>query len=471
MKKNNLFSISSSFLCLFLFFGTVLSCSSDPASVKKPRPEKGRAKVYSKDGILEEILQALRAGNYYEALAHFEAFNAEDRHSIDILIVEASVLVSAERLEEARSVAEQILEQEEENIDALQILAMLSLARGDTTAYQKSLEQIVAKHPKHSDSLTELGNIAWSKKIIKLADEYWTKSLNVDPNNLGALMGKAQLRMRADEPEKAEKYLDTAIAQWPNSPEPLALRARLYKKYDLYRDALADQIKAVLLEPDNYWYVLDKARILIDLGRKAEALEDLKKASQLDPENFLTYVYSAGIQDELGNIKEAENDNLKLISLRPDYYFSYEALGIFALLEKKPEKAATYFIQAFARAPQNGNYALLAGLSLRMAKKDSQAKDFLTNAIKKVGKDKLEWQLLRLFLDMSGDTDIAIRIDKEKSNETKARMLYYLAQYYALKGNVSLAQKYHLMCKDLAVQYIIEWRLNEWALSGYEAEN
>jgi hypothetical protein len=43
-------------------------------------------------------------------------------------------------------------------------------------------------------------------------------------------------------------------------------------------------------------------------------------------------------------------------------------------------------------------------------------------------------------------------------------MLYYLANYYDIRGNKNLADKYFLQVRDLNQKAVVEWRLNEWTL-------
>jgi len=64
-----------------------------------------------------------------------------------------------------------------------------------------------------------------------------------------------------------------------------------------------------------------------------------------------------------------------------------------------------------------------------------------------------------------------IRIGKENKLDVKARMLYYLAQYYDLKGNTSLANKYFLLVRDMNRKNIIEWRLNQWEIETRGLQN
>ena len=81
-----------------------------------------------------------------------------------------------------------------------------------------------------------------------------------------------------------------------------------------------------------------------------------------------------------------------------------------------------------------------------------------------IERDSPEWLILRLYHDQSGDADVAARLDKESTLDKKAAMLYYLAEFYAVRGVQTLADTYHLTVLGLNRQGLIEWRLNEWAL-------
>ena len=70
--------------------------------------------------------------------------------------------------------------------------------------------------------------------------------------------------------------------------------------------------------------------------------------------------------------------------------------------------------------------------------------------------------MLRLYHDLAGDSDAAARIDREPNLDAKARMLFYLANYYDIRGNKILADKYFLQVKELNRTATFEWRINEW---------
>jgi hypothetical protein len=86
--------------------------------------------------------------------------------------------------------------------------------------------------------------------------------------------------------------------------------------------------------------------------------------------------------------------------------------------------------------------------------------------MKKIDRNKLDYYVLRLFFDLSGDADVVRRISQEKDERIKAQMLFYLANYYDIKGNSLLADKFYIEFRDMKRMDLVEWRLNEWILKN-----
>jgi tetratricopeptide (TPR) repeat protein len=201
------------------------------------------------------------------------------------------------------------------------------------------------------------------------------------------------------------------------------------------------------------------------MNRKAEALEELTLAVKLDPKNFLAYVYTGGIKDELGDYDGAEADYAVVTKLNPGYYFAWEGLGIIKMRKGKWAEARDAFLEAYKYAPKENGYALLAAANWMRAGRLQDPKQFLATALRPVSRDSLEWYVMRLYHDLTGDTDVAGRIDREKNLITKARMAYYMALYYEIRGSAILADRYYSLVKTLDQKGIPEWRLNEWAFT------
>jgi tetratricopeptide (TPR) repeat protein len=328
------------------------------------------------------------------------------------------------------------------------------------------LEKVLKIDPENVTALISMGNVAVRGNSFRNAAGYYDKALASEPNNGQALLGRAWVYRNLRDPKAAEALLNKAEEQYPSWAAPLHERGRLYKGVGFPREALADLDKAKALEPNNYWISCDRGEALADLNRKSEALAEFQRALKINPNYFLAYVYSAGIKDELGDYEGAEKDFETLARLNPDYYFGFEGLGMHMMRRGDWIAAKDAFMEAYKRAQQDeGTYGLLAAMNWMRGGRIQDPKVFLEELLRKVQLDSLEYWMVRLYHDLAGDNDIAMKIDKERNPELKARMLYYLANYYDIRGNKNLADKYFLMVRELNVKTIPEWRLNEWALA------
>ncbi len=86
----------------------------------------------------------------------------------------------------------------------------------------------------------------------------------------------AQLR----EPKRALELCEGLIERMPSSPAPYLARARVHRLAGEMDAALADVRKAVSLQPDNYRYQLNLARVLEHLGKRREALAALEAMAE-----------------------------------------------------------------------------------------------------------------------------------------------------------------------------------------------
>ena len=318
--------------------------------------------------------------------------------------------------------------------------------------------------PKNLKALSDLGYIALRAQSLRTAAGHFDKALALDGNYREALVGRAIVYRYASEPKKSELLLNRAIQLNPQWAEPLNERARLYKGAGFLQEALKDLDAAKKLDPNNYWVSVDRASTLLELNRKPEALTELDNAVALSPNSFLAYIYRAGIKDESGDYKGAEQDYLTLTKLKPDYYFAAEGLGIIKMRNRQYTEARDAFLAAYRQAPKEYRYALLAAINWMKAGRPSDPKQFLAQVIRTVPRDSADWYIFRLYHDLSGDSDAVEKANQEQNLDAKSKMLFYIAHYYDIRGNKTLANNYFLLVKDMDRKGIIEWKINEWIL-------
>jgi predicted Zn-dependent protease len=385
-----------------------------------------------------------------------------------MMLLRASVLNSAGRTAEARAVVSRVTSREPNNVDALLVLAGSAAIEGKDREQRTLLERVVQLDNRNLKALSDLGYIALRSQSLRVAAGHFDRALAVNESYREALVGRAIVYRYARDPANSERLLNRAIRQNPDWASPLNERARLYKGAGFLEDALRDLDAAKRLEPGNYWVSVDRASTLLDMNRRREALEELNVSVTLDPGNFLAYVYRAGLRDQFGDYAGAEQDYATLMRIKPDYYFAAEGLGVIKMRNKQYTEARDAFLAAYRQAPKEYRYALLAAVNWMKAGRPADPKQFLAQVLRTAPRNSADWHLLRLFHDFSGDVDMAARAEQEQNLDTKTRMLFYLANFYDIRGNQNTAIAYLLQVREMNRRGIIEWNINEMLLAERE---
>ena len=413
------------------------------------------------EAILNEVANHLARRDFTAALELFNTLPPEEAEKTQIRIIRASILNSAGRTAEAMRIANAIIASDSNDTEAMMVLADAAAIDNRERDRRAVLDRIIRIDPAHVRALNDLGNISIRNKNLRSAAGYFDRALVAEPNNGEALVGRAAVHRYNGEMRNAERLLNRAVNLYPDWARPLHERARLYMGSVYYGDALDDLNAAVALEPDNYWMLVDRGVVLMEVNRKEEALASFNRAISIAPNIFMAYVYSAGIKDEFGDYEGAERDYTILARLNPEYYFAFEAIGVIKMRNKQWAQARDAFLEAYKQAPREYSYAILAAINWMRAGRQTDPKQFLSQVLRTAPRDSLEFAMLRLFHDLSGDTDIIRRVETEVNNYTKSRMLFYLASFYDIRGNKTLADRYYLMIRALDAPASIEWRLNE----------
>ena len=419
------------------------------------------------ESILSKISGLISDSKFNEAIALFDTISQSDRDSSQIKLIKATVLSSAGKHADARAIAESITKAEPKNTEAFFVLAAIEGASGRRRQQQAALEQILKLEPGSTEALIGLGNLSLSTRNIKPAASYFQRALAIDSENAEALLGMARAFRMNTEWDNAEMLLNRTVELYPRLAEARSERARFYMGRGALKDALSDLDEAKKFAPDNYWIAVDRGNLLLEMNRKPEALEEFNRAIVINPGEYTAYAYSSGIKDDLGDHDGAEKDYAVLAKLNPKYFYGLEGLGFHKMRKEKWAEAREAFSEAFIQAPQESLYALLAAINWMKSGDIAGPRQYLAQAQAKVKRDTLEWYMLRLYYDLTvrnyvGENDMILRLDQEKDQVLKARMLFYMAFYFDIRNNTSLANKYFIMVKELDMRAIPEWRLNEW---------
>jgi len=451
-------------LPLFIVLAVVLAPAFVSAQIG---PDTGDRDGNLVEAIITRAIEYLAVSKYDEAIAIFDTL--PDRDSSALRLIRASILTSAGKYAEARAGVELVIAAEPRNLEALFLLASIEGVSGRRQQQQRALEQIIAIDPDNAEALVSLGNISLETRSMRQAASYFHKVLTNDSRNAGALLGLARAFRMNSEWDDAEMLLDRVVRFYPDMVVARSDRARFYWGRGRYYEAIEEIDAAIKLSPNDYWLAIDKASILLEMDRKPESLAEFNRAKAINPNDYVTYAYTAGLKDDLGDHDGAERDYAILARLKPDYYFAFEGLGLHKMRKGQWAEARDAFMEAYRYAPNEHYFALLAAISWMRMGDITAPRTFLNQAQGKVTRNTLEWYMFRLYYDMTsrnyqGEYDMIARLDKEPDETLKARMLFYMAWYYEVRGNSTSANRYFRMVNELNKKAIPEWRLNDWIL-------
>jgi tetratricopeptide (TPR) repeat protein len=437
---------------LFLPLGCSTSNGSDsPSPVEKPAdatPEKPVEKPSGNQSVEKPVetpvetpvektvAQSLEGLSSFadgaEALAVLEE---ADELSFEERILKAALLMSEGRYDDAREDLDVLNAEKPGHGDVQYNYALLEDAVGDTTARDKAVAAALKSDPRHEGALLLRGTVALKAKRYRDADKSFRKILESDPENFMALSGSATAQMNLEELETAIKLLDRAIALEPEFAYLYVDRARAWRGLKNYGNAEDDYGRAMELEPDVEWHYLDRARIRIQYFYNLEgAMEDLDRLEQINKDNFFANIYKAGILDEWGRFEEAEKYYEKVIAARPNYGFAHEPLAKYAYMKGEYVKAKDHFLKAYEFESREVLYALAAALCMERAGDSRTAKSFLKEMTPRVERNTLQYEMFRYYLNPGSNFFITDKIRKEKDEDLKSRMYFYLGARDELNG-------------------------------------
>ncbi|MDR2097616.1 MAG: hypothetical protein LBP37_03770, partial [Spirochaetaceae bacterium] len=191
-------------LCAALAAG---SCKSAPKTIASPEitAEETPAPIPAEASFIEKLAALLDSGDIDGAAALFDTLSPEDAALRHNRRLKASVLLSAFRLEDARSVAEALVAEDKTDVESRFILSKIEAACGKTKEQRLLLEEIVKDEPGHVPALNNLGYIFINSKSLRLAASYFDRALAEDPLDMDALHGRANVYRIEHNMEKAEE--------------------------------------------------------------------------------------------------------------------------------------------------------------------------------------------------------------------------------------------------------------------------
>jgi tetratricopeptide (TPR) repeat protein len=326
-------------------------------------------------------------------------------HTAESLFAQGVALHHAGQLDEAQAFYDAVLQQAPAHFDALHMLGVICLQKGQTERGAALIERAIAIDPTATAAHV---NLAAALSLLHRHDDAITccdRALALDPDSVGAHTNRGNALLALGQAEAALASYDRAVALNPayveglyNRAKALAALGRFEAAADGYAQAIAQQpdyLQAMInrgsmfdqmLQPSEALASFDaaitahpncaeahssRAKALNDLYRCEEALTAADRALALSPQDAGAHNNRGVALHHLGRQREAIASFELATALRPDYVAAYNNIGIALYDLRRPHDGVRHFDQAlsldadFAIAHLNRGTSLLAQGQLR----------------------------------------------------------------------------------------------------------
>ena len=427
---------------------------------------------FSKNDFILKLQRTLSSGSVKDAISLYDEVPAEFANDEDLLVLKASLFVSDNQLNAAKSICLDLNSKNPSDPTVIELLAYIAKLQGDSGNQNKYLKALLAQDQYNVTANVEMAQSMFEGKNYKQARLYYQKALVREPDNEDVLfgLGQADYFLGGKDPSKdkeAEATFKKILEKHPDYAPAYSYLGKIAAADNRYKIASDYVKKAIDIDASNYNYFIDYGMYESNLGHYDTAIQSWTNAIALQPEYFLAYAYRAGIYDEQNNLEKAVADYRNVVKYNPNYYFAYESLGILSLKASDWSGAREAFEKCY-EMDKTGNisYPLMITYCYYKEGNKLKAKNFSDKVLRKLDRNSIEYVMLRVWHDESGELPLPQKISALDNSNKKGKMYFYLGLYYELFGGVEMARENYAKVLSLKNPMFFEYRLAEWSLGS-----
>jgi protein O-GlcNAc transferase len=233
------------------------------------------------------------------------------------------------RLAEAEQLYSAVLAVRPDNIDALQMLGVIKLGRGDLVTALRLVAAAMELRPKSPQILLNYGLVLNAMNRPHDALASFDEALRLKGRYAEALNNRGAVLVTLERHAEALENLKRAIAIKPDYAEAFYNQGNALKGLDRYEEALKSYDRAIALRPTYVKPHSNRGSVLDILGRPADALACYDRALAIQPDFAEAMLNRCGALRALKRIDETVKSLEVLLMVHPAYA---EAHGMRAML-------------------------------------------------------------------------------------------------------------------------------------------
>ena len=263
----------------------------------------------------------------------------------------AIALHQAGKLNEAEQIYQHLQASPPGNADALALLGMIQLQRGNPIGAIPLFKQALTINSRHAMAYSNYGSALVMLKQYPEALEKFDTAITINSNDLNTHCNRAMALFTLKRYNEAMASCDNALAIDPNNASALNTKGASLLRLDRYDEALASCSKAIALIPGYLNAYNNQGIILEKLKRYDEALASYDKAIAINSASAEAHSNRGSVLRKLKRYEEALASCDKAVAINPDYAEAYNNRGITLYSLRKYDEALASCDKAIALDP------------------------------------------------------------------------------------------------------------------------
>jgi tetratricopeptide (TPR) repeat protein len=238
-----------------------------------------------------------------------------------------AIYVGQKRFEDALKQFREIEKMDADPRDARTKIGLIYFEKGDVERAATEFSLVLASDPKNDRVRFYLG-VAYAElgETSRALDEL-DKVDGKSDYYVEARVRRATI-LQKDEPAKAIKEIEAALAARPDSPELMSFLASLYREQKRYPKAVEMLERVVAQFPDNDRYRFTLGATYDEANDRDKAIEQMLRAIELNPKNAAALNYLGYTYADMGvKLDEAESLIRRALQIEPNDGFYIDSLG------------------------------------------------------------------------------------------------------------------------------------------------
>lgn len=256
------------------------------------------------DTYLIEIKIYYGADQYDHVLEIIEQMKMRELVDSDVMLYAMRSLRMLDRYDEARKVAEEIMEQDPYNAEVYYQMAFVEWDQGDLDRALELAERSFQMTPELTFKRYFIADVHKRSGRDMEAMKIYEDMLRQDPSDDFACCKIAEIYNRQEEYAKAEQYYRKALEINPDCDGVHSELAAIHESMEEYELALEEvELQLELVQSERYF--VQKGVILLNMNMEEEAMEALEQALRINPRSSVAFNMIGYAHKKNGRIDEA----------------------------------------------------------------------------------------------------------------------------------------------------------------------